>query len=223
MTLAYAILLFGFSSVTSISSSGFVIQSAPQSTVAEPGSGTPSAHEQSPPTPAPEAAKPIPAQPTTKPAPAKPKASAAKKVLHKKKLAHSGCDPIGSNKKTADAAGTSGQTEVNSGSPPNCPPQKIVVRQGGSPDQSIQLAGGPGGDQATQKREAANQMLATTEANLKRIAGRQLSAAQQESLAQIRQFVDQAKAALSSADLERAKTLAWKAQLLSEDLVGPQK
>ncbi len=96
------------------------------------------------------------------------------------------------------------------------------MRQGGITEQSIQLAGGSS-DQATQKRDTANKMLAATEGNLKQVAGHQLSAAQQDSVAQIRQFVDQSKSALADGDLERAQTLAWKAQLLSEDLIKPQK
>jgi hypothetical protein len=35
--------------------------------------------------------------------------------------------------------------------------------------------------------------------------------------------MEQSKAAMSQGDLERARTLAWKAQLLSDDLVKPEK
>jgi len=62
-------------------------------------------------------------------------------------------------------------------------------------------------------------MLGTTDANLKQIAGRKLSATQQDMVNQIRQFMDQSKAAVVDGDLERARTLAWKAQVLSEELV----
>jgi hypothetical protein len=80
-----------------------------------------------------------------------------------------------------------------------------------------------GGDQASQKRVAANQMLGSTEANLKKIAGLQLTDAQKGTVVQIRQFVDQSKVALAEGDIERGNTLAWKAQVLSEDLVQPPK
>lgn len=80
-----------------------------------------------------------------------------------------------------------------------------------------------GGAQVSQNRADANQMLGSTEANLKKIAGLQLSEAQKDTVVQIRQFVDQSKEALASGDAERGKTLAWKAQLLSQDLVEPQK
>jgi hypothetical protein len=62
-------------------------------------------------------------------------------------------------------------------------------------------------------------MLGTTDANLKQIAGRQLSATQQAMVNQIRQFMHQSKKAVVDGDLERARTLAWKAQVLSEELV----
>jgi hypothetical protein len=64
-------------------------------------------------------------------------------------------------------------------------------------------------------------MLAATETNLKKIAGQQLSSNQQEMVNQIRQFMEQSKAAAGDGDLERARTLAWKAQLLSDELVKP--
>jgi hypothetical protein len=58
---------------------------------------------------------------------------------------------------------------------------------------------------------------------LKKIAGTQLTANQQDMVNQIHQFMDQSKSAVTAGDLERARTLAWKAQLLSEELVSPQK
>ena len=65
-------------------------------------------------------------------------------------------------------------------------------------------------------------MLGTTAANLKKIAGRQLSPNQQDMVNQARQFMEQSKAAVDAGDLERARTLAWKAQLLSEELIKPE-
>ena len=66
-------------------------------------------------------------------------------------------------------------------------------------------------------------MLDTTEANLKKIGDRQLNTEQQDMVTQIHQFMNQSKAAVGDGDLERARTLAWKAQLLSEELVKPEK
>ena len=66
-------------------------------------------------------------------------------------------------------------------------------------------------------------MLGSTEANLKKLAGRQLSSDQQDMVNQIHQYVDESRKAVSAGDLDRARTLAWKAQVLSEDLVKPDK
>ena len=66
-------------------------------------------------------------------------------------------------------------------------------------------------------------MLQSTEGNLKKISGQSLNTTQQDTVSQIRQFIDQSKEALAGGDMERAHTLAWKAQLLSEDLVKPPK
>jgi len=64
-------------------------------------------------------------------------------------------------------------------------------------------------------------MLAATESNLKKISGQQLNSDQQDMVSQIRQFMTQSKAAVGDGDMERARTLAWKAQVLSEELVKP--
>jgi ABC-type phosphate/phosphonate transport system ATPase subunit len=85
------------------------------------------------------------------------------------------------------------------------------------------LAGGPSAEQSAQKRNAVNQLLGVSDQNLKRAADMQLSAAQQDTVLQTRQFMQQSKAAMADGDFERARTFAWKAQLLSEDLVKPEK
>ena len=97
------------------------------------------------------------------------------------------------------------------------------MRQGGASETAIPLAGGPGGDQATQQQNTANQMLVAADENLKKIAGQTLTASQQDMVNQIHQFSKQSKDATAAGDLDRARTLAWKAQLLSEELVKPQK
>jgi len=68
-----------------------------------------------------------------------------------------------------------------------------------------------------------NQLLAATSQNLKKTAGWQLNPSQQDTITQTRQFVKQSEDAMADGDLERARTLAWKAELLSEDLIDPQK
>ncbi|MCU1298701.1 MAG: hypothetical protein JWO91_2979, partial [Acidobacteriaceae bacterium] len=59
-----------------------------------------------------------------------------------------------------------------------------------------------------------------TDAKLKEASARQLSPAQQDTMGQIRSYIQQAKAARSAGDLERAHNLALKAHLLSDEFVG---
>jgi hypothetical protein len=95
----------------------------------------------------------------------------------------------------------------------------VIVRRGGASEPAIQLAG----DQPSDQKNAVNQMLGSSTDNLKKLAGRQLSASQQDMVSQVKQFMEQSKGAMQSGDLERARTLAWKAQLLSEELAKPAK
>jgi hypothetical protein len=99
------------------------------------------------------------------------------------------------------------------------PGQKVVVRNGGAKDHSAQLAPGMSKEQELHNREKTTQLLATTDANLKIVADRQLTPAQQSLLDQIHAYVRQSKLASDSGDLVRAHTLADKAHLLSDELV----
>jgi Flp pilus assembly protein TadD len=84
------------------------------------------------------------------------------------------------------------------------------------------LAGGDA-NQSAQKRDNINQLLGQTDQNLKKAEEMRLSASQQEIVTQARQYVVQSKTAMANGDFERARTLAWKAQLLSQDLANPPK
>jgi hypothetical protein len=147
----------------------------------------------------------------------------AKRPRHKKKVIASDCNiATGSSPAVPGNVAGSAQNSGTSSTAADCPPSKVIVRHGGTSEPSIQLAGGAAGGQTSHQRDTANQMLETTDANLKKIAGRQLSSSEQDMVNQIRQFMAQSKAAVDSGDLERARTLAWKAQLLSEELVKPK-
>jgi len=151
---------------------------------------------------------------------------------HKRKVQPSNCAPAPaatsapagsdpSTKAPADpSAGASTTAPPPAAPPTNCPPPKVIVRQGSTAEPSIQLVGG---DATSHERDAANQMLAVTDANLKKIEGTQLSSSQQDMVTQIRQFMDQSKKATADGDTEQARTLAWKAKTLSEELAGPPK
>jgi hypothetical protein len=178
---------------------------------------------------------PAPAVPSAS-TPSKPSASqtrpaTAKRPHHKKKVLPVNCNTTpavagqtasGSDHAPGDpAAAITPPAPGTSSAPTNCPPPKVIVRQGGTSEPSIQLAGGAA-SQTSHERDTANQMLGITEANLKKVAGRQLSPNQQDMVNQTRQFMEQSKAAVAAGDLERARTLAWKAQLLSEELIKPE-
>lgn len=94
------------------------------------------------------------------------------------------------------------------------------MRNGGAKDKASQISPGMSQEQALHNRENTAQLLAITDTNLKSVAGRELSPAQQSMLDQIHAYVRQSKAASASGDLARAHTLADKAHLLSDNLAG---
>jgi hypothetical protein len=98
-------------------------------------------------------------------------------------------------------------------------PRKIVVHQGGVSEPVAQIVPGITQEEATRQRQSAQEMLASTDANLKRLAARTLTSNQQDTIAQIRHYLDGAQSALKDGDTQRAHTLAQKAYLLSDDLV----
>jgi hypothetical protein len=73
--------------------------------------------------------------------------------------------------------------------------------------------------EAARQRQNAEQLLGSTDDQLKQLAGRTLDARQQETAGQIRNYMDGARSALKEGDLRRAGTLAEKAHLLVDDLV----
>jgi hypothetical protein len=195
----------------------------------QPAQGQGSSPQQNPP-------QPSPAAPSTSAPNQKPSATAGNVPLrprHKRRVPSPNCnpapasgtapatgDPNAASKPPADSSATG--TTATAAKPPasaNCPPSKVVVRQGGTSEPSIQLVGGATG---SPDRDKANEMLQAAEQNLKKITGRQLSSSQRDMVTQVRQFMDQSKNATASGDLDRARTLAWKAQLLSEELAHPE-
>lgn len=101
---------------------------------------------------------------------------------------------------------------------PSGEPGKVVVRNGGANDDVVHLSPGGSQEQEAHNRENTDQLLATTEENLKLLGARQLSPAEQSTVDQIHSYMRQAKSAANSGDLARAHTLAFKAHLLSDDL-----
>jgi|SRR5579859_49695 len=181
------------------------------------------------------------AQPETKPSAQAPSNSTTptttRRKRHKKKTAalsncgvrptppvQTGTNPQGATPGDASAGTASASAPGQDSAAPDlkdCPPPKRIVRHGGTSEPSIQLAGGPNDSQAVHQRDVVNQLLGVTENNLKKIAGKQLNSTQQDTLSQARAFVQQSKSAIADGDLDRARTLAWKAETLSEDLIKP--
>jgi hypothetical protein len=93
-----------------------------------------------------------------------------------------------------------------------------VVKNGGTSDKSAQLSPAVAPEQAQHQRISTEELLAATDANLKRVAARELNSEQQGTLEQIHTYMRQAKAASAAGDTNRAQTLAYKARLLSDDL-----
>jgi hypothetical protein len=126
-------------------------------------------------------------------------------------------------KKPGDALANSGSSNsaTSSAAQRPCSPPKKVVRNGGTDEPTIKLTGETTAAQASQERATTDQLNASTEENLKKIADRQLAPSRQEIVTQIQQFVDQSKQAVAAGDLERAHNLALKARLLSDDLLKP--
>ncbi len=134
-------------------------------------------------------------------------------------------DGSSDSKKPADIgfpnSGSGNSATTSSTTQKPCPPPKKVVRNGGTDEPTIKLTGETTAAQASQQRATTDQLNASTEENLKKIADRQLAPSQQEIVTQIQQFVEQSKQAVAAGDLERAHNLALKARLLSDELLKP--
>jgi hypothetical protein len=104
---------------------------------------------------------------------------------------------------------------------PESSPAKTVVPNGSTTDPKAQIAPSVTDAQASHQRQNTTQLLDSTDANLKTLAGRQLTPSQQDTMKQIQSYVEQAKVADAAGDLQMAHNLAVKARLLSDELVKP--
>jgi hypothetical protein len=97
-------------------------------------------------------------------------------------------------------------------------PRKIVVPQGGASEPAMQIVPGVSEEEARRQRQNAQELLSATESNLKKLGARTLNPNQQETIGQIRHYMEGARSALKEGDTQRAHTLAQKSYLLSDDL-----
>jgi hypothetical protein len=177
---------------------------------------TPLAQSGAQPSPQPQSSQ---STPATSQASTPPVAANPKRTHHKKKTSPANCStaPASGGASPAPAAGAASTSSSNL---PPCPTPKKVVRNGGSAEPSIQLVGGGAPGKNTQQR-TIDELTTATKENLKKLEGRQLNSTEQDTVSQIKQFMDQSKTAAAAGDLERGNNLAMKARLLSDELVKP--
>ena len=100
-------------------------------------------------------------------------------------------------------------------------PTKTVVRNGSTPDPTVSISPDVSNQEASRQLDNTNRLLASADANLKQIANRQLSTAQEDTVKQIKVYMEQARTAAKNGEVQRAYTLANKANMLSADLAAP--
>jgi len=122
-------------------------------------------------------------------------------------------------KVSARPATTKKPTRKQASQPAPGEPRRVVVRRGGVDAPTAQISPGMTEEQARRQRQRAEQFLDSTENNLRQLAGRKLDQNQWDTIAQIRNYMAGARSALKDGDPRRARTLAFKARLLSDDLV----
>lgn len=170
---------------------------------------------QTAPTTAPPPSSQAPAQPSTpegaQQAPATEPPPASAKSAHKKKT---------SRKKRKNSrrihkkvpAQKPPETAADSG------PRRVVVRRGGTSDTGGQLEPGIPESEADHQRQVTEQILQSTDASLKDITRRNLTADQQDMVRQITSYTEQSRLANKEGDLGRARNLALKARQLCDAL-----
>jgi hypothetical protein len=190
--------------------------------VSEPGQSAPSRTPADSPAPQSQDSSTAPQQPAPASTPAQ--SSPAPPTTHqarwhrKKRTATKDCpNPTGAAK-GSESAGATDSPKASGG----CSSAKTVVRNGGTSEPTVQLKGSGSTGRGSHEGETTEKLLASTADKLKKTEGQQLSSNQQEMVTQIRQFMDQSKAASAAGDLTRARNLALKANLLSDELAKPQ-
>src|SRR6266581_2647293 len=176
----------------------------------KPAQPEPSKPEQStPPAASPQTQKASPASEQPQPPPAEPSAGSKETKP---------AEPAAPVEKQSSGA-TKGTQSGGKCKSPSSGPRKRVVRRGSTTDPTIQFSPGLTQKQASAQRQNTSQLLASTDADLRKISNRQLTPAQQDALNQSRRYIEQAKTADASGDLQRAHNLAFKARQLSDELL----
>ena len=175
---------------------------------------------QAPTIPAPEPAPqpppeepPVEAQPAPAPAETQPETTEAAEKPHPKKKP--------GKKPPAPPASTQGQQPAQASAPPPAAPaktSKLIIQEGNSSNSPGQLAAGVGLEDPSAHKQTTEELLQSTQANLNTI-NRPLSPEEQAMVAQIKDYMAQSRKATADSDTVRARNLALKAHLLSDELV----
>jgi outer membrane biosynthesis protein TonB len=176
--------------------------SSPQSLPAQSPADQPGVQDQSATPPQPPA--------TVSPCPEKTKPSST---------ARPDCKPAESSAAKTSKHRRTHRVVVPAGTPAEAGLTKKVVRNGGVDDPTVDLSG-LSQQQVDHQIELTNQLLANSDADLKKISGRQLNANEQDAVKQIKSYLEQARKAVNDRDGHRAHNLAVKANLLLAELVG---
>ena len=104
--------------------------------------------------------------------------------------------------------------------PPENDGSTRVIRNGGTKEPTVNFTPAAPPEEVKRRTDNVNDLLTKTDANIKSLSGHTLTAAQQDTAAQINVYTKQARAALADGDLDRAENLAGKASVLSADLAG---
>lgn len=110
-------------------------------------------------------------------------------------------------------------TTAKATTPPPTPPRKIVVPEGGTAETTPQLSASLPRETVSHDQQNTQQLLDSTESNLRSL-NRQLSPGEQQTVSQIRSYMQQSRQATTDGDAVRAHNLALKAHLLSDQLVS---
>jgi len=168
-----------------------------------PAKAAPAQDQAKPPSPPPQEPPQAQENPQSPPAGAPP----ANATQEKKPAAAQGATPAHKTTKKKRPAPTSHEEQKHK-----------VVPHGSTSEPITQLSPQMTNEQAARQRAVTDELLASTDASLQRISGRSLNKDQQDTVAQIRKFMEQVKTAQAAGDLQRAYKLAVKAHLLADAL-----
>ena len=129
--------------------------------------------------------------------------------------------PSSTKKKKSTTHKAKPQTKVKAPTEPSSEmAEKRVVRNGGTSEPEVQFTPRLTAKQQSDQQQKIANLLSATDANLRKVAGRELRSSEEEMAKQIRVYMEQAKQASEAGDLQRAHNLASKANLLSIELTS---